>query len=479
MSQQNAVISGAKWTTSATIISTILQFLQMLIVARILSPASFGIVSISTIFINFFNIFVDLGFSNSIIAKQEVDRKNLSTIFFLNIILGVIIFFIIYLLSPLIANFYNNDRLIKVVRTASLFFLFIYYGHIYGLLLIKELQFKDSAIVDITSAIIGSFATMFFAYGGFEEMALIYGQLCLYLTKTLLQILFGLKYFIPVIYFNINKIMDHVKFGFYNLGDGLLGFASSNLDFLIIGRLLGTQQLGYYTIAFQLAVFPITRLNPIILKIAYPIFAKMQATGADLKHAYIKVLDITSFANFPLIAGLFITAESIVPIFYGSKWSPSIPLVHILIFVSFVSCLSHPLFILAYSKNKPNYLFYLNLIIIIIQWPILYLFSYYWQTKGVAFGYLFVSIIGLFANFYIVHILVGNFISILLRTIYKQVLFCLFMVCGVYIYKYYFNNIDKINLTGEIILGGIIYITLILKYKFSYSDLKSLKISKD
>jgi lipopolysaccharide exporter len=127
MSNKEDAISGGKWVTISTVISTLLQFLQVAILARILDPAAFGVVSVSALIINFFNIFGNLGFSNSIIYKQENDRKVLSSLYLLNITLGAIMFFLVYLCAPFIIAYYKEPKLGNVIKLSSLYFLIKYF----------------------------------------------------------------------------------------------------------------------------------------------------------------------------------------------------------------------------------------------------------------------------------------------------------------------------------------------------------------
>ena len=353
-SAKQQAINGGKWMTTSTAISTVFQFLQVAVLARLLDPSDFGIVSVSTLIIAFFNIFANLGFSNSIIYKQEVDRHVLSSLYLLNITLGILIFLIIYVSSPLAVAYYKEPRLDQVIKLSSFYFLIVYAGQIHYFLLQKELRFRSVASIDIVGNFIGLFTTIGLAYAGFKELSLIYGQLTLQASKTVLQIGYGSEFFKPLFKFNFKLIKDHLKFGMYNIGDGVVGFVQANSDNILVGGMLGVKPLGYYTLASQLAVFPISRLNPIVLQVAYPILAKMKENDDELKKSYLTILDLISYVNLPLLAGLYITADSVVPLFYGPGWEETIGLIRIFVFVSLFSSLSNPLFTLAFSKGKPK-----------------------------------------------------------------------------------------------------------------------------
>jgi len=477
MSYKQKAINSTKWVTFSTVFQTALQFIQIAVLARLLSPTAFGLVGISATVIAFFSTFANLGFSNSIIYKQENDQKVLSTVYLTNIGIGVIIFIIIYLSSPLIVTFYHEPRLERVIKLTSLTFLIIYYGSVYGFMLQKELKFKSIAIIDIFASLTGTTITILLAYRGYNEMSLVYGGLVINICRTLLLIYFGFNLFKPSLYFKLNEIKEHLRFGIFNLGEGLISFIQGNWDNIVIGTMLGAELLGYYTLAYQLAIFPVNKINPIILQVAYPVLAKMKENLAELRNSYIKILDLLTFFNLPLLTGLFITAESVVPLIYGPGWEPTFPLIKIFVLVSIFSCLSHPLFTLVYTKGKPQLLFYLNLVTLVCKVPLVYILGDKYGVTGIAVAFLLATFINMTLNFFIVHSLIGSFFKQLLLSIYKPVLFCLLMVVTVYCYKSFVGYSGWFNAIAEIALGGIIYIALTLKYKFSFVELKDLKNS--
>lgn len=473
-SKANAIKSGS-WITFSTILQTALQFIQISILARLLSPADFGIVAISNTVIIFFSLFANLGFSNSIISKQENDKKVLSSIYFLGIGLGIVVFLLAFYSSPLIVGFYGEPRLSKVIKIASCVFLVDYFGSVYSALLQKELKFKSIAIIDIAGYLIGVSLTITFAYKGYKELALVYGGLAGEVCRTALRIILGRKLFFPTLNFNWLQVKEHLKFGIYNFGEGILGFIQSNWDNIMIGKLLGTQLLGYYTLAYQLAIFPIIKINPIVLQIAYPILAKLKNNMRELKKSYIKVLDLITFFNFPLLAGLLVTAEGVVPLIYGPHWEATFPLIKIFVFISVASCLSHPLFTLVYTKEKPNLLFYLNILTLLVKIPLVYLLGKYWGITGIAYAFLIATIINTIFSFIIARSLIGSFVKQFFKSIYKQVVFCLLLISFVSFYKLYAGSASVLHIAIEIAIGGLVYIGLSLRYKYAVFDLKNLK----
>ena len=474
MSQKQQAVSGGKWISMSTAISTVFQFGQVAILARLLEPSAFGIVSVSALLIAFFSIFANLGFANSIIYKQEEDQQILSTIYLLNLALGLLIGTALFFSWPLVVAYYKEPRLENVIKLSSLYFVIVYVGQIYYFLLQKELRFKAIASIDITGTIIGTSVTVFLAFNGFAELSLIFGQLAQQTVKSGLQIVYGSSLFSPTLKFDLSLIKEHLQFGLYNVGDGIVGFVQANSDNILVGGLLGVKQLGYYTLASQLAVFPITRLNPIILQVAYPILAKFKGDNNELKKSYLTILDLLSYINLPLLAGLFITADSVVPLFYGPGWEPTIPLIRIFVFVSIFTFLSNPLFTLAFSKGKPKLLFFLNVVTLFIKIPLVYVFARYWGVTGIAMAFLVATLANLLINFRVVHSLIGSFLGEFAQNILKPVLFCLVMVGAIILYKSYADSISVFNTTTQVLIGGLIYVGLTLRYKLSLAELKTM-----
>lgn len=475
MSNTQKALNGGKWMTTSTIVSTVFQFLQVAVLARLLEPSAFGIVSVSTMIISFFSMFTNLGFNNSIIYKQESDKDILSSLYSLNLLLGLLIFIIVYASAPILASLYHENGLINIIKVSSLFFLIVYFGQIQSILMQKELRFHQLAAIDISASIIGLISTLTFAYQGYREYSLIYGQLITQLWKTLIQVYFGRDLFLPKFRIKYHEVKDHLRFGIYNLGDGIVGFLQSNSDNFLIGSMLGVKALGYYTLASQLAVYPITRLNPIVLQVAYPIVAKMREEAAEMKRAYIKILDFLAYINVPLLAGLFITSDTLVPLLYGANWNPTVGLIRILVLASFFMCLGHPLFTLAYSKGKPNLLFYLNIFTLIIKVPLVYLLGHMGQSTGVAWAFVMATFVNVVANFFIAQYLAGSFIKEFALKLLKTILFSAIMLLCVYLYKNFIGTQGLFDLVMQVLIGGTVFGVLTLKFKLSLLEIKQFK----
>ncbi|MDB5115997.1 MAG: polysaccharide biosynthesis protein [Mucilaginibacter sp.] len=475
MSNKNTAINGAKWTSISTVIGSFLQFAQMAVLARLILPSSFGIVALSSLVINFLSIFVHLGFANSIIYKQEASKKSLSTIYFFNIMIGLLMFSLIWLTAPLLIVYFKEPRLGTVLKVAAFYFPVVFFGQMYNTLLEKDLKFKYIAISDIVTAILTIIVTVGFAYAGYQEMALIYGQLSAQITRTILMNVFGRKLFQPIFYFNLKEIKEHLIFGIFNTGDSLIIFANGNIDTILIGGVLGVKELGYYTMASTLAVYPVSKICPIITQTCYPIMAKMNGNSEALKSAFLKIVDLITYIIIPLLGGLYIMVSNVIPLFYGPHWGETIPLIKIFVFMALASSLTYPSSPLVFSKGKPNLLFYINLITFCIRFPLVLLLAKYYGVMGVAVAYLISNIISFGMVYGLVQYLVGSYVKTFLRDISKPIIFCLIMIGVILLYRHFVTSTGLVNTIIQIAIGGMVYIGLTLKYKMSLKEILNLR----
>lgn len=477
MSNKKNALNGAKWTTISTVFSAGLQFAQVALLARLLMPASFGLVSISTLLINFLSIFAHFGFANSIIHKQEDDVQHLSTMYYFNIFTGVLLAMVVYLCAPLASLYYHAPELTGILRLSALYFPIVFFGQIYSILLEKELRFKSIALIDIISSLIGMLVAIILAFKGYQAKALVAGVLSTQLLKMIMVNIIGRKLFSPKAYFNLRGIKAHLLFGVYNIGDSLLNFANTNLDTIIIGGILGVRELGYYTIAAQIAIYPVVRICPIIVQIAYPIMAKIKEDRKKLVAAYLQVLDLMMYCITPLLFGLFMLAANVIPYIYGPGWEPTVPLVKIFVFMGLFTSMVYPLSTLVYSTGQPKLLFYLNLATLLVKFPLVYLLGKNFGVYGIAYGVLIASILSMLGNFYVIRLIATDFMAKLLSNTSKPLMFSMVMVMGILGYRMLIGNTNAVDVLVQIVLGGLIYLLLTLKYKFSLTDLRNLRSS--
>jgi len=366
-----------------------LQFASLAIMSRILEPSDFGLMGMIMVVIGFARLFADMGISNAIIYHQDTTKEELSSLYWLNILSGVIIFFIVCVSSPLITAFYREPRLSNLIYLASLNFLITPLGQQFQILLQKELKFDELAKIEIISYLAHSAAAIILASMGMGVFSLIWGQLVGASFKILLLSCWGWKNWHPILHFSIQDLKGYIKFGIYQMGEKTANYFISNIDYLLIGYMIGVKALGYYTLAYNIILRPSIMINPIITRVAFPVFSKIQNDAVALKKSYLKILQLLSTVNFPLMMGLLVVAPIGVPIIFGEKWLSSVVLVQILTFVGLLRSIGNPIGSLLLAKGRADMAFKWTIAIMIIQIPGLYLGARLGDVVGVAVAYAF------------------------------------------------------------------------------------------
>ncbi len=387
MDLKTKALTGVKWNFVATVTGVLFQFGTLAILARVLTPSDFGLMGMVIVVVGFGQLFADMGMSSAIIHHQDVTEDELSSLYWLNILVGCGISAAIFLSVPLIVGFYHEPQLQNLLALAVLVFLITPFGQQYEVLLQKGLHFDKLAFAQMVGTLSNSMATIIFALLGFRVYSLVLGQLCGSLLKVVVLVGWGLKIYRPRLRFRQHDLRKYMSFGLFQLGDKTINYFSSNLDYLLIGSLLGAKALGYYTLAWNLVLRPPIIINPIINRVAFPVFSLVQHETEKLKRGYLKTLQLLSLVNFPLLVGICACTDTLVPVFFGPQWSPSIPLVRILTVVALLRSVGNPVGSLLLAKGKADLGFKWSAYLVVGQMIGLYCGSRIGGVMGIAFAY--------------------------------------------------------------------------------------------
>lgn len=361
MNLKSKTISGVKWTTFSSVILALLQILQLVILARLLDPSIFGLMAITSVVIGFAQAFLDMGISNAIIHKQEVSHTQLSTLYWLNILSGVVLFIIVSLCAPLVALFYQEAELTNIIILVAMTFLIQPFGQQFVVLWQKELRFNDIAKVDVITKLLSLLVSVIFAYYNYGVYALVYGVLAGTLLQTLVFIYKGFREYTISFVFQLSDVREFLNFGLYQMAEKTLNYFNSQIDTLLIGKLLGVETLGVYNIAKQIIMKPIQIINPIVSKVSFPVMAKIQHDTDKLKEIYLKTINLLSSTNFPIYLFMLMTAPQLVALIFGEKWIDAVVIVQILSIYGACRSTMNPIGSLLLAKGRADWGFYWNL----------------------------------------------------------------------------------------------------------------------
>jgi lipopolysaccharide exporter len=464
MTLKRKAVSGVKWNGVSMGVMTTLQFVTLAVLARLLSPSDFGLMGMIMVIIGFAQAFADMGISNAIIHRQDATKDQLSSLYWLNIIAGVIVFCGVCACVPLIVRFYHEPRLTNLLYLTAVTFLITPFGQQFQILLEKELQFNDLAKIEIGASIVNSVMAVLLAFFGFGVYALIWALLATTSARVIMLSGVGWQKWRPGLRFSKRDLKGYLSFGIYQMGERAINYLNSNVDYLLLGSMVGANSLGYYTLANNLIIKLGSLINPAITKIAFPVFSRMQDETDRLKKSYLKLLRLLSTVNFPMMFGLAVVAPVAVPLLFGKQWQPSIILIQILTVVGVLRSTGNPVGSLLLSKGRADLGFKWNLALMASQIPGLYFGAKLGGAAGVAIAFAILMILYSILNYLIlIRALIGPCIRDYIHSMWPSLWMSVAMVCAVAVIGFVLQNAPReVILTIQVLCGIAVYFGLMV-----------------
>lgn len=315
-------ISSVKWASIERFSIQAIQFIIGVVLARLLSPSDYGQIGMLYIFIAMSSVFIDGGFSSALIRKVERTERDYSTVFVTNFIISLIVFIILQIISPLVADFYEMPILCPVLRIQSISLLLYAIISVQTTKLQSDLNFKSLAKANIISSPLSGIIAIIFAYCGFGVWALVIQNLSSILIR-LICILYICRWF-PKVKFYKKEFDELFNFGKNILGSNLLYHLYVNLDSIIIGKFFKSSDLGNFTRGCQIANLPVNNINGVLNTVTFPILAKLQNDKEALISAYRKYIKLASLCIFFSCMLLAALGKPLVILLLTDKWFDAI-----------------------------------------------------------------------------------------------------------------------------------------------------------
>lgn len=401
-------IQSVKWNALSAASSVIVQLLRTIILARLLDPRDYGLMGMIMVVLGFAEAFTDAGIGNAIIHKQTDNRKVLSSLFWVNIALGVFVYVALSACSPLIALYFKEPDLISLSLVVFISILFRSVSRQFETLLAKDLQFKQIARVEMLSGALSLVVAILVALNGGGVWALVWSHITKVGIQGILQFLLNFERYRPSLHFDWLEVKPYLSFSLFQLGEINVRFIAQRFDQVLLARWLGPQSLGYYNFSYQLVILPVSRLNPIITRVAFPIFAKLQNDMVQLQRYYLKMIQLLSSLNAPILIGLATFSSEIIPLVFGPKWTESIALVQLFAIVTYAQSCGSPIGALLLARGFANIGFYMNLALFALNIPTVFLGVYFYGSKGAIMALIAVQLtLGLLIYFKVIRRLIG------------------------------------------------------------------------
>jgi len=326
------VVNGVLWLTATRASGQIITWIITIIVLRLLTPEDYGLMGMALLFTGILFLLNEIGLGAAIVQKSELSGDQLSDLRWLIIAINVGLCALLIFLAPAVAAYFDEPRLSSITRVLAITFLINGVGVPSASILQREMAFKEKAAAEVAGNLAGAILTLILAWLGYAVWSLVAGILALRLVTNVLYCVYR-----PPVFrrsFSASNIGLFMQFGAEVSAARLLWYLSSSADVLIVGKLLGSAQLGYYSLAFQYSTLPLDKFVTILNEIAFPSFSSVQNDTARLQRHYLKLVHFVALVMFPMFIGLFLVADSAVLVLLGARWLPVVVPLKLLCIVS-------------------------------------------------------------------------------------------------------------------------------------------------
>ena len=344
------------WSVLEVIVKRVLDLIVKLILARLLFPEDFGIIGMATVFTSLIQVLNDSGMGNFLIQinKEELNKTYYYTAFWTSVGWALVLYTLMsFVLGPLIAQFYNVELLKSIIPILALSTIFSSLNTVSKAQLVREFRFKDLAFINNLSSIISGALAIFMAFSGFGVWALVINLVATYLIS--IPLFYRAANWMPKLIWKKNEFKKIFGFGAYTTSTDLLLSVSSNIDYLIIGKIVSAFSLGAYTLSYMLTSLVKSQIESMINRVLFPFYSKIQSDLGKVKNLYLLSIKFYAIVTYPVMLLLIILGEPVIIFAFGDKWIESILPAKILALAVLIDLCTSSFGLLFRSTGNPKY----------------------------------------------------------------------------------------------------------------------------
>ncbi|MBN2027801.1 MAG: MOP flippase family protein [Actinobacteria bacterium] len=462
MDLRKSTIKGTGWSILSQAFRLTSRIVVVAILARLLTPDDFGLIAMVTVVTNLLLVLNDAGIPSAIIQKPDLSEDQISSSFWLNILIGIAISLVFVALAPLIALFYGEDRLLTIALVLSPMFFIASFGMVQFGLLSKRIDFRPIAISEIAAAAVAGTTAIVLALLGAGVWSLVFQVLA---ASFILALFLWFKCeWKPSLHFRWSETRGIVSFGLYLTGFQFVNYFNRNLDNLLIGRFLGSELLGFYDIAYKILLFPLQNISAVIGRVMFPALSTIQDDEVRMREAYMNVTRYIAFISFPIVTMIIVLAPEFTRVVLGDQWERSIQIIQTLAVVALVQSIASTVGWLYLSKGKTNILFLWGIITAVV-YTAAFVIGLHWSIEGVAAAYAIANVLLLYPAFAIPFRFINLGFLHFIRGLSLVVLATAIMGAAAFGIRYLLADVvvvsDVVTLVAGAAVAVVIYIGLI------------------
>jgi len=377
------LVRGIAWTGAGKWLAQAVSWVSTLTVARLIAPEDYGLVGMATVYIGLVAMINEFGLGTAIVRLHKLDHHQIAQLNSLAVLVGLAGFVVSCLLARPIAAFYGVPHLRWVLIVMSSTFVVSAFRSIPVSLLQRDLQFKQLAAFDGIQVVATAVATVTFAFLDFQYWALALGPLLGATVGTLsISISRPQRFAIP----QTKSLLETIAFSQRVLFSQLSWYFQTNSDFLVAGKVLGRQALGFYSFAWTLASLPVDKIATVINQVTFPIFSAVQHDPVEIRRYFLRVTEAVALVTFPLAFGLALVSEQFVQVVLGPKWIDVVIPLQLLALYGSLKTITPMLAQILFVTGESRYVLHLSLIAAVVM-PTAFLVGSHWGTTGIALGW--------------------------------------------------------------------------------------------
>jgi len=319
--------SGVAWIASLQVSRQVLSLVSVSVLARNVPESASGLLSMATVLMNFFDTFKDFGTNSALVRETHLTDRIISTVFWINCMVGLALAGIVFGLSAPAALFFHEPALAPVVQALAWYFFLSALGTVPGAMLTRQMAFRKSSLAQLVGSLTGTGFAITLALMGAGVWSLVVANLMITGVTSLVFWIFSpirLRWVL-----DLKGAKSLASYGVKLSGFSIVNYFSRNADNLIVGRYLGSKPLGYYQMGYTLMTYPLSNFSTLIAGVLFPAMAQVKEETERFRTAMVRASALVSLFTFPVMLGLFVTADPFVRVVLGGKWLPVIGLLRV------------------------------------------------------------------------------------------------------------------------------------------------------
>lgn len=323
----NKISKGLFWSYSERILAQVVSFCVSIVLARIISPEEFGLVSLVMIFIDLCNVFVTSGLGSGLIQKKDVDEIDFSTVFWISLSLGIVVYWLVFAIAPVVERFFNYSNMVAVMRVIGLRLILASINTIQHAYVSRKMIFKKFFFATLLGTMLSAVVGIVLAISGFGVWAIVAQYLCNTTIDTIF-LAFALDWH-PSFVFKLERVRYFVSYGWKILAAALIDNLYTNLRNFIIGKRYTSADLAYYNKGTQFPAIIVTNINSSIIRVMFPALSVQQNDKQQMRVMVKKSVQMSAYLLSPLLIGLMIIAKPLIVLLLTDRWIECVKYIYV------------------------------------------------------------------------------------------------------------------------------------------------------